>query len=841
MVAKPSTAPPSLNLSFSRSRSDVKNLELVHLKSFDELVENLEQDTKSWPLVQDGKKPKGLGLLIPVAEWHELHRLNKNTKTMARVFMADFDRLTDDQLSEVIEALDGVSAYLHTTWSHKTPQKDELNCVRVIIELDKEYAPGNFLGLYDAMNERFGGLLDPECRKRSQGYFLPAINAPYEEHYVSHRFEGAPMKAPEDIEAPSAQESPKAVGEQVPKALLVRSLESWARYNGSDPERAKRAVIGRDAKRMVQDKKPVDIQPGNGERHGWMTSLAGFLARQFPFDSALGVCDHFRTIGWDFFADGDQKDHGVDRLITMVEDFQTKEQQRLEELEAQRLEEQKKTIHRVTRGQRDRPLDEEEIGRLEELYGAEWRKYIALQYRRAFFLMEPDGTYSTDVATRDDLMVRARDHMEIFGDEATLWFEDKNGEMRKHNYDSLRQEYATAIYHVKYDLTAHRTNFDPKEGALKIACAPPTVTSEYDETIQTWLRAAGGDLLLDMVAAMPRLDEQLPALVLTGPPGTGKNVIAEGIAWVYGSGPNASKDTHGRFNAQLLQQPITFHDEKAGEEYRRSGTTLIREFTTAKERWIEEKFMPKVKLYGYPRLIFAANNHHILNTEEALTAGDREGMASRIVHIEMPGELVKWNRENRALIDKEWCKGPRRFSRHVRWLAENWEIKNRGDRFLVQGARTKLHDGLAGGAGVAGEVVQWLLSYIANPATVECTTDAPLEMNAEKSYLRVTAKAILHHWDKHLQTMRPQRTSEVQKALNSLSHPKRQKIAVKGKNKTRVEAYEIDLNMLRANLDNHHLLEEDFDKALGLVDDVPPGPSTPEDGDFSTPPKLRVV
>jgi hypothetical protein len=86
-------------------------------------------------------------------------------------------------------------------------------------------------------------------------------------------------------------------------------------------------------------------------------------------------------------------------------------------------------------------------------------------------------------------------------------------------------------------------------------------------------------------------------------------------------------------------------------------------------------------------------------------------------------------------------------------------------------------------------------------------------------YLRVTAAAVLSHWEKYLKSQIPRRTSEVQGALRSISHPGFQKIFVStgGGAKARVNAYDIDLEILRANLDRHHLTEEEFTRALGLT------------------------
>ena len=328
-----------------------------------------------------------------------------------------------------------------------------------------------------------------------------------------------------------------------------------------------------------------------------------------------------------------------------------------------------------------------------------------------------------------------------------------------------------------------------------------------------WLMQAGGTLLVDMVAGMSRLAEMLPALVLTGDPGSGKTLLALGLGRIWGSAPNDARDTHTRFNDdQMRRQPITFHDEKAGDAFQREGTSLVRQYTTQGERWVEGKHLPKVRLKGFPRLIFAANNAHILDTQESMTGADRAAFAQRLIHVELKGSPP-----STLQVKREWLE-QNHLAEHAYWLGLNWGIQHPGQRFLVEGPRTALHEGLAGGAGIAAEVVQWLLSYIANPSRVNSTGDCPLEMSAERSYLRVTAAAVLQHWDVYLKSQLPRRTSEVQTALRSISAIGFQKImASAGAGRTlRVNAYDIDLQILRASLDRHHLTEESFDAALGL-------------------------
>lgn len=811
-------------------------IEQYEFSSFQEFCTVLENGAEVWTDTGSKEKPKDLGLFLAVATWSTYYREAKNCRTMGRTFWADFDGLTDEQTSELLDTVEelGFAALVYTSWNHLTPYKHGRHCLRVIFELDQEYHASQHRQLWHLMNQSLGGLIDPQTKDPSRGFFYPAIRQGYEDHYLCTRIPGEPIPLGELLDSPpdpEALESQPTFSESlgpdffernqlIERVHLTTAVEAWSRYRGNSVERIEKATVARDAKRILQGKEPEHVQPGEGQRHGWMLALAGYLARQFPKADPEKLCQHFVGIGWDHFASGDEKDHGIPRLVTMVDDFQVKELEKLAQLEEDRREEQRQAILRSTGGQRDHTLTDEEASALSE-HDPNWLQTRVLQYQRAHWLGLPDGTYNPKMWTKDELMLAVRDWVAVYGEWCTLYYEDpKTEEIRRHTYETFRSQYGTAIEDVRYDQTIPRTRYDPNTKALSIACAAPKVEPVYHEEIQKWLAWSGGDLLLDMLAGMTRLDQMLPVLVITGPAGCGKTLIAKACGQVFGGDPNSAKDTHTQYNAdQMIRQPITLHDEKAGQAFEREGTSLIREYTTQGERWVEAKYLPKVKLIGYPRLIFCANNAHILDTQENMTAADRDAFAERLIHVEFRQEHSDYLDKHVKRTKEEWLE-KRHLAQHILWLKENHTITREGTRFLVAGPRTRLHEGLAGGAGVAAEVIQWLLSYVADPEKVDSKQNVPVQLDAEKSFLRVTAQAVLTQWDVYMSTPKPLSTADVQRAITSISvndSNNRPKVSMKVKGKTKyVNGYEVDLKTLHANLDRHYLSEEDFNRALGL-------------------------
>jgi hypothetical protein len=314
-----------------------------------------------------------------------------------------------------------------------------------------------------------------------------------------------------------------------------------------------------------------------------------------------------------------------------------------------------------------------------------------------------------------------------------------------------------------------------------------------------------------MLASMPRLDRMLPALILTGDANCGKTLLALGVGQIYGRAPADGDVALSNFNANILtKQPIVSMDEKTTNGYQREGTTLIRKFVTQGVRQLDEKFQARVELLGFPRMIVAANNFDVLNTEQEISTADREAFAERLVHIDMdPGAAVLETYAD--IIQAQWLDG-RQLAEHILWLSTTWTIKNPGRRFLVANNHTALHDGLASKAGHAGDVACWLLNYLGSPARAQ-----HLPISFEKGQLRVNTGALIQGWRVYLEAHRPPSPSKISRALKSLSHKKRQKIAVTIEGtKKRVDAYEIDPLLLRSANETQQLIPN-FDELFGLT------------------------
>lgn len=738
-------------------------------------------------------------LLVPVADWSRLYRIDQSVELMSSVFFGDLDGLTDDQTVEALTPLQGLSHIVYTTHSHKQGRKQGLNCYRIIIELDREYAPALHKTLWDEINELVKGHLDPGTRKISLGYYLPSHPPEAQDLVEIWSGEGAPYRVPVSVISTEPEESKVHTSEDTPSPFAVESvLTAWSRQ-GRDVERRAAAKTARE---LFRGRCTIELH--KGQRNGFLTSLAGYIAAVYP--DSPGIAALFEGLGWDQFnLDGK---YPISAFESMIQRFQAQEHASIAAAAETRRERQSEAVSRLTCGERDYTITPEEVAHLEATFGDAWRQHILAVRKRDTFFLRVDGTYDPDPILRDSIFVGVRDRLAVFGDYVETTYEDEKGVHRK-QLPAFLEEYATLVRHVRYDMTRPRGGYDAKEEAIYLSAAVPLVEPVYHQDVEAWLRLLDPHLT-DMLAALPRLGDMCPSLILTGGAGAGKTLLAVAIGRIYGNSPADGEEALSGFNAgSLTQQPIIFMDEKVSSGYDKEGTTLIRKLVTQGVRRVEEKYQCSIELLGYPRLIIAANNADILATKQDMSTDDRLAFEERLVHINMDPGVAHLTAKGKPSIQMDWLDA-RQLSEHIVWLAANHTIQHPGRRFLVANNRTALHDGLASKAGASSNVACWLLNFIASPNKAQY-----LPIQFEDGKLRVNGGALVQGWKVYLDGHHPPTPHQISRAIKSLSSSLQKIRYEEGGRTKRMDAYEINPLLLRSANDTHQVLEN-FDELFKL-------------------------
>lgn len=250
------------------------------------------------------------------------------------------------------------------------------------------------------------------------------------------------------------------------------------------------------------------------------------------------------------------------------------------------------------------------------------------------------------------------------------------------------------------------------------ASVPPVIEARYNENIHKWLRALGGDKLLDWIAVSKDLAQAAPALWISGGAGIGKDILAYGLAGLWGprKPPTPLDVALGRFDAVLAECPLIFANEGLPRDNRgMTDVEALKRIVSTTRRLTEPKGLPHVTLMGAVRVLIVTNNMDSIKASKDLTSDDARALCERLIHIRREGEAAKIIATylHEQPIQTEWLDGGG-LAMHMQWIVENREPEQ-GRRFRIDGAAGDLQGMLLTGAGSASFWVmkalsQWVVS-----------------------------------------------------------------------------------------------------------------------------------
>ncbi len=255
----------------------------------------------------------------------------------------------------------------------------------------------------------------------------------------------------------------------------------------------------------------------------------------------------------------------------------------------------------------------------------------------------------------------------------------------------------TTAIRVAAEYGRKATTFDPRTGTLlRAAGVPLPCPAEHHPGVAAWLEALvvnpfDRGLLLDWLATVTILDRPTAALYLQGPKGTGKTLLAEGVASIWWHAPVAFIDAVSRFNAGLLRCPVVHLSESldwVADGRRRSVSGAFRALVGDRTRGVEEKHEAKGELVGYPRVVVAANRDDALPLGHWHTRADLAAVAERIRHVVVSPEASSVLKGIAGDELATWARPGGAIPQHIWWLVKTRQaaaLGRAGERFLVAG------------------------------------------------------------------------------------------------------------------------------------------------------------
>lgn len=676
--------------------------------------------------------------------------------------------------------LHGLAHIAHTSWSHNTDKKPI--ALRIAVKLSRAVEAAEWPKFWRNANAYFGGLIDPATKDASRLFFCAALPVGTDER--QHRVISNPGEAldVDRILGADASNNTSESDASIAAALGFGADGSAGKGNPitldeinefaheiARSKNPKKSDVGRRLKKMVLGE-PFALS-GNADPLGGIDNaifrMCAFLAERFFDRDANAVAKMFeRSLAEHFKRDGDT--HTLDSVVDKFNRVADEVRQKRTEADKQVL---------VARGRRIREAfqsDRVEGYTPDELlaFGDMDHKWV-IQNGSSFYLFF-DGDYRPPVGDKAVIAAAARDLAPAHTAGVEVFESVEGGVPRPKSPLALVLDYGAVSHDVIVDLTAQRSHFDsPTRTFVEASCPRRVLEAKYNPAVDEWIRSIGSEELEQWIALCTRLDRPCAALYAEGVKGAGKSLLAHGLArlWSTGGPTTAANAIGGTWNDDIARCPLVFADEALPPKVRASGYTgEIREFIQANRRPLARRYKPNATMIGAVRMILAANNKNLLETNEALTPNDIAAIAERFIYVFMPQAaadvLARYGRDfvDRVFLQEDGLAG------HALWLAETKKNLPNG-RFFFEHGSEEIARTLTTQSGMRGSVCTWLVMFLLNPGPVKMLTgNGPAQVFVDRGELYASAQALATYWPAYKTNRNPPSPAQAGSALRGLSH-----------------------------------------------------------------------
>jgi hypothetical protein len=520
--------------------------------------------------------------------------------TCAQVF--DFDRLTPEQVRQVITRASRFRGLIYTSYSH---WGEKHNAIRLILPRDD--SPENWRKHRQALARYIGVPSDPACEDPSHIYFVPCYR-PGDPPPVILPLTGRPLDpyllpGSRDITREDMGALAAKISRQASQAKNVERREKL-----KPVKQALQAILGGE---------PY-AEPGAID--ATLVTTIGHFKAEWGLDvNTDSILDIMRQS-----LDAMPPDRSHEHAREKIERFYAAERAAERTAQEERI---KEHFERIGHPKRTEPYTPEEITYMRETYAARSPNSTVVTFGGRVYGLTIEGYRDIGPTEMPDIL-RAVSPFDVESVQP-------NGLPR--TAVSLLTECGQHAQELAYVYGTSESSFDGT--TLRLPTAPlRSLEPHRSQLVDDWLGALAGenyDKLIQWLAWLRHVDRPLICLYLGGASGSGKSMLAKGISRMWGAFVPMNV-AFADFNAELLASPFVWGDERFPRAPNSGAykTEEFRDFIQTKVHTINQKFRQHVKLEGYCRTMLTANNENVFRTATAnMTHDDIEAIARRILYI----------------------------------------------------------------------------------------------------------------------------------------------------------------------------------------------------------------
>lgn len=527
-----------------------------------------------------------------------------------------------ESIAQVLRALDGFAYLAHSTYS----SKEEHWKARVIVPFSEPVLASAWRPIGAALRAKFAPSADPACSDPARQFYVPSV-PPGGDGWIlvgeGRALLGTDISVQALLAVPAPDGKPRSRTSMTETALqrLCAKLRKAPRLAKNElGERLNKILLG-------------EAYAEHGERDTITWELCKEIARAYPDAEPASIASFFeRSLSL-------MPDTKVD--AESVIDKITRAQAAALEKDTFEANDHASRTRGAFGGPRATPYVPSELQAFADVLGVDredLHRYWLLMSGPDVYVLTPGPEYrllnkNTVGAGAFSLLAPVPAPFSLFDDDNR----PKTGE-------TLLREYGTPIDGVVRSLYDATPKIEERKLILPSAPIREMVPT-FDPEIAEWLRLLAGDAhedLLRWLGLSTNLKTPLPALVMIGDKGSGKSLLAAGLARLWTkSGPTTLDQALSQFNDRIETCPLVFGDEHVPRDNRGNvRTEELRALIQAVEHHTNRKHRADGALRGAVRVVIAANNQAVIELRGHLTKEDVDAIAERLFYVEVTGRAA---------------------------------------------------------------------------------------------------------------------------------------------------------------------------------------------------------